>query len=1128
MGGGKLNDALTFRRKAEEALKDKQLLLTSVRSESELLRLVHELEVRQIDLEMQKEELQIAKEEAELALAKYFEVYEFATSGYFILSREGIIIQLNIAGSQLLGDLSSQLINHPFAYFVSDESKPVLKLFLSRVFNSNSKETCYLSLSTPGSIPVQIHVTGLAEPDKEECFVTVMEIRDQNLAQEKIEELNASLDLKIENRTRELMQSNNKLKAEILERELLNAKLKRSESLFKNMFERHDAIMLLINPINGVIVNANKAASKFYGYTISQLCSMSIEDLNLLPIEKVSDDYNAARPEKKNSFIFRHKLASGEIRTVEVHSSPIAMLNETFLFSIIHDITEAKMQENELLKAKEKSEESERSKSNTLEKLNEAQALAKIGSWEWNIITGEVWWSDELYRIFEVNPDNFILSVESNASFVHPDDNDPYHKALLKCSETGEELDYVLRIITPTGKLKNCRSKARTLFDSERKAVRMAGTFSDITIQVQIDTELQNAKEKYQLIVNNVPDVIYEFNIDTQKFNYVSPSVFELTGYTPEERTKTGFGSIIVPDFADKVNQEIKAANQEFKKNLDSSKRYHSEYQLIHKNGNFFWVETLISFHIGKDGENMCVGITRNIDQRKKAEEANRKSEEKFKHYFEHSLHGKSITQLTGEIYVNQALCDMLGYSREELQNHNWREYTHPDDIELTINEINKLISGEIDWLRIEKRFIHKNGSVVWTEVGTSILKDTDGRLLYLMSSLIDITERKEAEAELKSSNDQLAKTISERDKFFSIIAHDLRGPLGGFMGLTEMMANEDQDITDNERKEMVFNLKRSARNTFVLLETLLEWSKTNHGISDFNPQKVGLTVMVTDCINIIAEPAGVKGIALIVDIPTGQEVFADKNMLQTVIRNLLSNAIKFTPKGGKVIISAKTGENQMTMISVKDTGIGMSDDLKNNLFRIDSNTKRPGTEGEHSTGLGLLLCKEFVDKHGGKILIESELFKGSIFSFTVPSTGQRRNEIADQKVEFVEKPAAQIDNLKILIAEDDEISAKLISLIVKGFSREVLQAKTGADAVQLSLDNPDINIILMDISMPGLNGYEATRQIRQFNKEVVIIAQTTFALPADKEKAIAAGCNDYIAKPIDKAALIELIKKHI
>ena len=268
-----------------------------------------------------------------------------------------------------------------------------------------------------------------------------------------------------------------------------------------------------------------------------------------------------------------------------------------------------------------------------------------------------------------------------------------------------------------------------------------------------------------------------------------------------------------------------------------------------------------------------------------------------------------------------------------------------------------------------------------------------------------------------------------------------------------------------------------------------------------------------------IAELARLKAIEIIAAISDPMEAFADRNMLETVIRNLLTNALKFTREGGRITISALEIENNFISISVKDTGVGMTNEMQSNLFRIDAKVKRPGTKGEHRTGLGLPLCKGFVEKHGGKIRVESEQNKGTVFSFTIPWSGERIINVAEEVVK-VRDAKSQTHDLQIVNAEDDEISARLISIIVKGFSKQIYRVRTGLESVEICRKNPDIDLVLMDIAMPVMAGYEATRQIRMFNQKVIIIAQTTFVLSGDKEKAFAARCNDYIEKPLTQIAL--------
>ena len=251
-------------------------------------------------------------------------------------------------------------------------------------------------------------------------------------------------------------------------------------------------------------------------------------------------------------------------------------------------------------------------------------------------------------------------------------------------------------------------------------------------------------------------------------------------------------------------------------------------------------------------------------------------------------------------------------------------------------------------------------------------LNETLGKLKKLNKSL------EEKIAELKKSN-------NEKDIFFSIIAHDLRSPLNGFWGLTRILVEELPNMTIDQIHQITLSMENSATSLYHLLENLLEWARMQQGLIPFDPKPIELLPEVKESIVMILESAKSKEIEITYDIPNDLAVFADSKMLQFVIRNLVSNAVKFTYKGGKINVSAKVKGDNRVEISIKDSGIGMNNTMVDHLFRLDSQTNRNGTEGEPSTGLGLTLCKEFVEKQGGKIEVESKEGKGSIFYFTIP-----------------------------------------------------------------------------------------------------------------------------------------------
>jgi len=240
---------------------------------------------------------------------------------------------------------------------------------------------------------------------------------------------------------------------------------------------------------------------------------------------------------------------------------------------------------------------------------------------------------------------------------------------------------------------------------------------------------------------------------------------------------------------------------------------------------------------------------------------------------------------------------------------------------------------------------------------------------------------------QLTEKNEELQIINSEKDKLFSIIAHDLRSPFSSFLGLTQVMAEELETLSMDQLQEIAGSMRKSATNLFRLLENLLQWSRIQQGSIPFYPAQIELIPIVEESIALVIDSANKKGIEIKYDIPYNTMVYADSNMLQTIIRNIVSNAVKFTPKNGKVDIEARTISGKNVEISIGDTGIGMSSSVVDNLFRLGSQTNRTGTDGEPSTGLGLIICKEFIDKQGGKIWVESEEGKGSVFYFTISNS---------------------------------------------------------------------------------------------------------------------------------------------
>jgi len=235
----------------------------------------------------------------------------------------------------------------------------------------------------------------------------------------------------------------------------------------------------------------------------------------------------------------------------------------------------------------------------------------------------------------------------------------------------------------------------------------------------------------------------------------------------------------------------------------------------------------------------------------------------------------------------------------------------------------------------------------------------------------------------------ELEKANKTKDKFFSIIAHDLKSPFNSLLGFSDLLLKNHKIIDEKERETFIKIINESSLKTFKLLENLLTWARSQTGKIAFSKEIINVSDLITETVTLLEEPARKKEIKLVLDDEKDLLVNADKNMIDTVIRNLVSNAIKFTPKGGVIIVNSQTvtDENNQLFaeISVKDSGVGIPLEIQSKLFKITENVTTKGTEQETGTGLGLILCKEFIEKHTGKIWVESEIDKGSKFSFRIP-----------------------------------------------------------------------------------------------------------------------------------------------
>ncbi|OYT17097.1 MAG: hybrid sensor histidine kinase/response regulator [Bacteroidetes bacterium 4572_77] len=395
-----------------------------------------------------------------------------------------------------------------------------------------------------------------------------------------------------------------------------------------------------------------------------------------------------------------------------------------------------------------------------------------------------------------------------------------------------------------------------------------------------------------------------------------------------------------------------------------------------------------------------------------------------------------------------------------------------------------------------------------------------------MQSFLLDISEIKRKEQELKSALEKARESDRLKSAFLSNMSHEIRTPMNGILGFTGLL--KDPQLSGDEQHRYLEIIERSGHRMLSTINDIIDISRIEAGQVEVVKMEISINKLLDEQYDFFNPEAESKGLELIYypTLSAGEAfIITDKHKLEGILSNLIKNALKFT-KHGKVTFGCALVNNSTELeIFVTDTGIGIPQSRLEAIFNRFEQADIEDSNVYEGSGLGLTISKSYVEMLGGNIRVSSKEAYGSSFKFTIPYLKKIQKE---QKVDAAKKDQKiALKKLSIIVAEDDKPSKFFFKEIFMHTFEELIFTSSGRETIDLCKENPEIDFILMDIKMPNINGYDATREIRKFNNKVIIIAQTAFAMSGDKEKAIDAGCNDYITKPIDRNSLLERLLYH-
>ncbi len=900
-----------------------------------------------------------------------------------------------------------------------------------------------------------------------------------------------------------LERANSILQEEIASRKKTEKDLRESEKLYRDFFEKNKAMKWVLDPATGKIIDANPAACEFYQYSYEEITNLRIWDINLLGEAEMKKFLASAESDEQTEYTFRHRLASGEIRTVQVYTGTVVSGGKKLLHSIIVDITDRQRAEEALRESEERYRRLTENAKDMIYRMSLPDGIYEYVSPASIDLTG-------------YTPEEFYESPMLIQKYIHPDWVEYLQEQWTNLVDGKVAPFYEYQIVHKSGDKRWVNQRNVLILDNNGQPQAIEGIATDVTDQKEAEEALRESEERYRILVENAGEAIFVAQEGMLKF--VNKKTEELSGRTQKELLSTTFDNFIHPDDRAFV-LELHVKRQQ---GIAVPSSY--SFRLIDKSGEVKWVES-DAVEIDWEDRFATLNFLRNITDRKRADEALRESEEKHRLLFESAGDAIFILDTKGHILtVNSMACEMLGYTREELMSMTLNQLNTREEAKRAPDRIARLMAH--GHLKFETVHQHKNGSPIPIEVSARLIT-WEGQPA-IMGICRDITARKTGEKEREKLRDQLtqAQKMEAIGTLAAGVAHDFNNILAIILGNTEL--NMADIPGSNLARQRLDDVRKACLRAKDVIRQILSFSRK----SKTELRTLNIATVVTESLKFLRASIPTS-IDIRQNIPNDTfHIVGDPTQIHQVMINLCINAAHaMEDKEG--ILEVAVGNTEIdkdtaskdpalhpgfyVQLSVSDTGNGISPDVIDRVFDPYFTTK----DVAEGTGLGLSVVHGIVKGHHGRISVKSKPGKGTIFKILFPAI--------KEKTEGEQKESQKLPTGKesILFVDDEESIVKVNQQLLEGLGYRVTWKTDPSEALEFFRANShQIDLIITDMTMPKMTGDKLARAILEIRSDMPIILCTGYNEKLSEDSAQELGIRKYVEKPIEKEILARSVRE--